>query len=41
VQELKELREVDYCPENPSEVSLSQLLVIVSGQLPINKWWCW
>jgi hypothetical protein len=41
VPEPKEPRGMDYFPENPSAVSLSRLLAIVSGQPHIDKWWRW
>ncbi|KAL4891332.1 hypothetical protein BDV59DRAFT_182245 [Aspergillus ambiguus] len=37
----KEPEKMDYFPENPSAISLSRLLAIVSGQPHIDKWWRW
>lgn len=37
--ELKEPKRSDYFPENPSIVSLSRLLEIISKQPHIDEWW--
>jgi hypothetical protein len=41
VAEPEEPRATDYFPENPSSISLSRLLAIISGQPHIDKWWRW
>jgi hypothetical protein len=37
----KEPHRMDYFPQVPYPISLSQLLAIVSGQPHIDKWWRW
>jgi hypothetical protein len=36
-----EPKKLDYFPEEPSAMLLSQLLATVSGQSHIDKWWRW